>query len=92
MPTTTNDNLLAKAEKIASNPVRKVLSKDEQLDVFNNARLILRLTAPIDFDEEEVNFELTRNQVQKIRDFCDLLHETLVTEYGCAMVAVYSCE
>jgi len=92
MNTTHHNKLLKKLETVASNPIRKVLTKNEQLEVASNARLILRLNAPIDIFDEDANNQLMRNQSDKIKQFCDLLHENLVTEYGCALIAIYSCE
>lgn len=81
-----------KAEKVAINPKRAVLTKSEQLDVFARARLALVLRAPKDaFDQKE--FELLRKQqAQRIRDFADLLEQTAVTEFGSLLIAVYPCE
>ncbi len=81
-----------KAEKIAINPKRAVLTKSEQLDVFARARLALVLRAPKDvYDQKE--FELLRKQqAQRIRDFADLLEQTAVSEFGSLLIAVYPCE
>jgi len=81
-----------KAERVALNPKRAVLTKSEQLDVFNRARLVLRLKAPSDLFDHESNEQLRKQQSHKIEDFSHLLHENLVTEFGTVLIAVYSCE
>lgn len=80
-----------KLEKVALNPHRPVLTPEQQIEVFNTARLVLRLSAPKDLFDADTNEQLRKQQTQKIKDFADLLHEHLVTELGSVIIAVYPC-
>lgn len=84
--------LLRKAENISLNPRSHCLTTEEQLEVFDKARLPLVLRAPDNvFDDEEMK-RLRKRQVQKIKDFIELLELYLVNEHGKCLIAVYSCE
>ena len=83
--------MLFRSQKVCLNPKRPVLTKAQQIDVFDTARLVLRLSAPKDFFDAEENEQLRKQQTQKIKDFTELLHEHLVTEFGSVLIAVYPC-
>ena len=84
--------LMRKAENIALNPRSYCLTTDEQLEVFDKARLPLVLRAPDNvFDDEELK-RLRKRQTQKIKEFIELLELYLVNENGKCLIAVYSCE
>jgi hypothetical protein len=48
MPTKEENALMRKIEKVASNPKRPALTKEEQLELFQKSRLCLYLAAPSD--------------------------------------------
>ena len=84
--------LLRKAESISLNPRSHCLTTDEQLEVFDKARLPLVLRAPDNVRDDEEMKRLRKRQVQKIKDFIELLELYLVNEHGKCLIAVYSCE
>lgn len=86
-----NKRILNKLEKVTLNPRRPVLTLEQQIEVFDTARLVLRLAAPRDIFDATANEQLRKQQTQRIKDFADLLHEHLVTEFGTVIIAVYPC-
>jgi hypothetical protein len=92
MPTKEQKALEKKAERIALNPKRPVLTASEQLDQFAKARLVLRLKAPSDIFDHTERETLRKKQVHQIEQFISCLEENLVNEFGSCLVCVYSCE
>lgn len=90
MMTNEQKKLARKAERIALNSKRPVLTPEEQLDVFARARLVLRLKSPENpFDKEE-RTALRTHQVKQIEQFVTCLEENAVNEFGRILVAIYS--
>lgn len=93
MPTNKQNALERKAERIALNPKRPVLTKDEVLEiVFAKARLVLRLKAPNNILDYAEMTALRKRQTAQIEQFVKLLEECLVNELGSVTLAVYSSE
>jgi hypothetical protein len=64
----------------------------EQMEVISKARLSLLLkVAPDDATLEEKN-ALHEEQMQKVLNFVELLHDTLLCEYGKMLLCLYQCE
>jgi hypothetical protein len=93
MPTKKQNALERKAERIALNPKRPILTKEEVLEiVFAKARLVLRLKAPNDILDHAEFVALRKRQTAQIEQFVNLLEECLVNELGSVTVAVYASE
>jgi len=63
----------------------------DQMDVISKSRLCLSLKVPdIDMTLEERN-ALYDEQKQKIFNFVELLHDSLITEHGKVLLCLYRC-
>lgn len=68
------------------------LNFTEQMDVIAKSRLCLSLSAPdADMTLEERN-ALYDEQKQKIVNFVELLHDSLLCEHGKVLLCLYQCE
>jgi hypothetical protein len=93
MPTNKQNALERRAERVALNPKRPVLTKEEVIDiVFAKARLVLRLRAPNNILDANELSALRKKQTYQIEQFVQLLEECLVNEIGAVTIAVYSTE
>jgi hypothetical protein len=92
MPTKEENALMRKIEKVASNPKRPALTKEEQLDLYQKSRLCLYLAAPSELFENEETENLRKHQLQRIDAFLNLLHEMLITDFGKCLISVHSCQ
>lgn len=92
MLTKERKTLERKAEKVALNPRRPVLTAEQQLEVFEKSRLVLRLKAPTNLLDPTERDTLRKHQTHQIEQFVQLLDESLVNEYGKTMIVLYSCE
>jgi len=93
MPTNKQNALERKAERVALNPKRPILTKEEVLEiVFAKARLVLRLKAPNSILDYAEITALRKRQTVQIEQFVKLLEECLVNELGSCTIAVYSSE
>jgi len=93
MPTNKQNALERKAERVALNPKRPILTKEEVLEiVFAKARLVLRLKAPNNILDYAEITALRKRQTVQIEQFVKLLEECLVNELGSCTIAVYSSE
>ena len=93
MPTNKQNALERRAERVALNPKRPVLSKEEVIDViFAKARLVLHLKAPNNILDQQETTALKKRQTVQIEQFVKLLEECLVNEFGSCTIAVYSSE
>ena len=63
----------------------------EQMDVISQARLSLSIKAPDDEMTLEEKNELYDEQKQKILNFVELLHDSLITEHGKVLLCLYQC-
>lgn len=64
----------------------------EQMEVISKARLCLSLKAPDDEMTLEERNALCDEQKQKILNFVELLHDSLLCEHGKVLLCLYSCE
>lgn len=64
----------------------------EQMEVINKSRLCLSLKVPDDDMTLEEKNALYDEQKQKIFNFVDLLHDSLITEHGKVLLCLYQCE
>jgi hypothetical protein len=64
----------------------------DQMDVISKARLCLSLRAPDDDVTLEEKNALYEEQRQKILNFVDLLHDSLLSEHGKVLLCLYQCE
>ena len=64
----------------------------EQIEVISKARLSLSLKAPDDEMTLEEKNELYEEQKQKILNFVELLHDSLLCEHGKVLLCLYQCE
>jgi len=64
----------------------------EQMDVISQARLSLSLKAADDGMKLEEKTELYDEQKQKILNFMELLHDSLICEHGKVLLCLYHCE
>ena len=64
----------------------------EQMEVISKARLCLSLKAPDDDMTLEEKNALYEEQRQKILNFVDLLHDSLLSEHGKVLLCLYQCE
>jgi hypothetical protein len=93
MPTNKQNALERRAERVALNPKRPVLTKEEVIDiVFAKARLVLRLRAPNNILDSSEFSALRKKQTYQIEQFAQLLEECLVNEFGSVTIAVYATE
>ena len=68
------------------------LNFTEQMDVIAKSRLCLSLKAPDDGMTLEERNTLHEEQKQKVLIFVELLHDSLITEYGKVVLCLYQCE
>jgi hypothetical protein len=64
----------------------------EQMEAISKSRLCLSLKAPDDemtLDEKNALYDV---QKQKILNFVELLHESLICEHGKVLLCLYQCE
>jgi hypothetical protein len=67
------------------------LNFTEQMDVIAKSRLCLSLSAPDDemtLDERNALYDV---QKQKVLNFVELLHDSLITEHGKVLLCLYQC-
>ena len=64
----------------------------EQMEVISKSRLCLSLKAPDDDATLEEKNTLYDVQKQKILNFVELLHDSLITEHGKVLLCLYQCE
>ena len=64
----------------------------EQMDVISKARLCLYLKAAPEVATTEEKNALHEEQRQKILNFVELLHDTLLCEHGKVLLCLYQCE
>jgi hypothetical protein len=67
------------------------LNFTDQMDVISKSRLCLSLKAPDDDMTLEERNALYDEQKQKILNFVELLHESLITEHGKVLLCLYQC-
>jgi hypothetical protein len=63
----------------------------EQMEVISKSRLCLSLKVPDDdmtLDEKNALYD---EQKQKIFNFVELLHDSLITEHGKVLLCLYQC-
>jgi hypothetical protein len=68
------------------------LSFYEQMDVISKARLSLSLRAPDDEKTLEQKNALYDEQKQKILNFVELLHDSLLCEHGKVLLCLFHCD
>jgi len=71
---------------------QQCLSIFEQFEMIDKARLALRLKAPDDDATLEDKNILYDEQKMKILNFVELLHDSLITEHGKALLCLYQCD
>jgi hypothetical protein len=64
----------------------------EQMDFISKARLCLYLKAAPDEATLEDKNSLYEEQKQKILNFVELLHDSLLCEHGKVLLCLYQCE
>ena len=64
----------------------------EQMEIISKSRLCLSLKAPDDDMTLEDKNTLYDEQKQKILNFVELLHDSLITEHGKILLCLYQCE
>jgi hypothetical protein len=64
----------------------------EQMDVISKARLYLYLRAAPDEATTEEKNALYEEQRQKILNFVELLHDSLLSEHGKVLLCLYQCD
>jgi hypothetical protein len=60
--------------------------------MIDKARLSLNLRAPDDDATLEDKMNLYDEQKMKILNFVELLHDSLITEHGKALLCLYQCD
>ena len=63
----------------------------EQMDVIAKSRLSLSLKAPDDGMTLEERNALYDVQKQKVLNFIEMLHDSLITEHGKVLLCLYQC-
>ena len=63
----------------------------EQMDAIAKARLCLSLKVPDDEMTLEQKNALYEEQKQKILNFVELLHDSLICEHGKVLLCLYQC-
>jgi hypothetical protein len=64
----------------------------EQMDVISKARLNLVLKVPPDDATLDEKIALYEEQKQKILNFVELLHDSLLCEHGKVLFCLYQCD
>jgi hypothetical protein len=93
--TTTIDNALTPATVY-----KPCLNFFDQMDAISKARLSLSLRAPDDektLEQKNALYDEQKNalydeQKQKILNFVELLHDSLICEHGKVLLCLYHCE
>jgi hypothetical protein len=80
------------AELMPTTDYKPCLNFFEQMEVISKSRLCLSLKAPDDDMTPEERNALYDFQKQKILNFVELLHDSLITEHGKVMLCLYQCE
>ena len=70
---------------------KSCLNFTEQMEVISKSRLCLSLKVPNDEMTLEEKNALYDVQKQKILNFVELLHESLITEHGKVLLCLYQC-
>ena len=68
------------------------LSLLEQLEVMDKSRLCLTLRSPDDEMTLEDKQKLYDDQKNRIINFVELLHDSLITEHGKVLLCLYQCD
>ena len=68
------------------------LNFTEQMEVISKSRLCLSLKVPDDDMTLEERNALYDVQKQRILNFVELLHDSLITEHGKVLLCLYQCE
>ena len=68
------------------------LNFTEQMDVISKSRLCLSLKVPDDDMTLEERNALYDVQRQRILNFVELLHDSLICEHGKVLLCMYQCE
>jgi hypothetical protein len=63
----------------------------EQMEVISKSRLCLSLKVPDDEMTVEEKNALHEEQRQKVLNFVELLHDSLITEHGKVLLCLYQC-
>ena len=63
----------------------------EQMEVISKARLSLVLKVPPDDATPEEKNALHEEQKQRILNFVELLHDTMLCEHGKVLLCLYQC-
>ncbi len=79
-------------ELIDSLKTLPVLNFYEQMEVLSKARLSLALKAPDDDASLEEKMAFHEEQRERILNFVELLHDSMVGEHGKALLCLYQCE
>ena len=64
----------------------------DQMEVISKSRLCLSLKAPDDDMTLEEKNALHEEQRQKVLNFVELLHDSLITEHRKVLLCLYQCE
>ena len=64
----------------------------EQMEVISKARLCLYLKAAPEVATTEEKNALYEEQRQKILNFVELLHDSLLSEHGKVLLCLYQCD
>jgi hypothetical protein len=64
----------------------------EQMEVISKSRLCLSLKAPDDDMTLDERNALYDHQKQKILNFVELLHDSLLCEHGKILISMHQCE
>jgi len=78
-------------EMMPTTDYKPCLNFFEQLDVISKSRLCLSLKVPDDDMTLEEKNALYDVQKQKILNFVELLHDSLITEHGKVLLCLYQC-
>jgi len=63
----------------------------EQMEVISKSRLCLSLKVPDEDMTLEEKTALHEEQRQKVLNFVELLHDSLITEHGKVLLCLYQC-
>jgi hypothetical protein len=63
----------------------------DQMEVISKSRLCLSLKVPDDEMTVEEKNALHEEQRQKVLNFVELLHDSLITEHGKVLLCLYQC-
>ena len=63
----------------------------DQMEVISKSRLCLSLKVPDDDMTLEERNTLYDEQKQKVLNFVELLHDSLITEHGKVLLCLYQC-